>query len=57
MLRILVFILMVLAILPLSLLPISTSIPPSIQILFAMAEVALLLGLFIAYSCKKSLLC
>jgi pimeloyl-ACP methyl ester carboxylesterase len=41
-LRILVFILIVLAILPVALLPISTTVPPSILILFAMAEVALL---------------
>ena len=45
-LRILVFILMFLAILPVALLPISTTIPPSILILFAMAEVALLVAMF-----------
>ncbi|HEY9629528.1 MAG TPA: alpha/beta hydrolase [Coleofasciculaceae cyanobacterium] len=45
-LRILVFILMFLAILPVALLPISASVPPSIVILFAMAEVALLVAVF-----------
>ena len=45
-LRILVFILIVLAILPVALLPVSTTVPPSIQILFAMAEVALLVAVF-----------
>ncbi|MGB5959508.1 MAG: alpha/beta hydrolase [Coleofasciculaceae cyanobacterium] len=45
-LRILVFILIALAILPVALLPISTSVPQSILILFAMAEIALLVGVF-----------
>ena len=45
-LRILVFILIILAILPVALLPISTTVPASIQILFAMAEVALLIAVF-----------
>jgi pimeloyl-ACP methyl ester carboxylesterase len=45
-LRILMFILMFLVILPVALLPISTSVPPSIQILFAMIEVALLVAVF-----------
>jgi pimeloyl-ACP methyl ester carboxylesterase len=45
-LRILVFILMFLAILPVALLPISASISLSIVILFAMAEVALLVAVF-----------
>ncbi|PSB50492.1 alpha/beta hydrolase [filamentous cyanobacterium Phorm 6] len=45
-LRILVFILIILAILPVALLPISTSVPTSILILFAMAEVALLIAVF-----------
>lgn len=45
-LRILVFILIILAILPVALLPISTSVPTSIQILFAMAEVALFIAVF-----------
>ncbi|PSB39837.1 hypothetical protein C7B69_01215 [filamentous cyanobacterium Phorm 46] len=45
-LRILVFILIILAILPVVLLPISTSVPTSILILFAMAEVALLIAVF-----------
>ena len=45
-LRLLVFILMCLAILPVALLPISTSVPPSILILFAMAEIALLVTVF-----------
>jgi pimeloyl-ACP methyl ester carboxylesterase len=46
MLRILVFILMFLAILPVALLPVSTTVPPSMLILFAMAEVALLVAVF-----------
>jgi uncharacterized integral membrane protein len=41
-LRILMFILIALAILPVALLPISTSVPVSILILFAMVEVACL---------------
>jgi pimeloyl-ACP methyl ester carboxylesterase len=45
-LRILVFIAIALTILPVALLPISTSVPTSIQILFAMAEVALLIAVF-----------
>ncbi len=45
-LRILVFILMVLAILPVVLLPVSTIVLPSILILFAMAEVALWVAVF-----------
>jgi hypothetical protein len=45
-LRILVFILIALAIIPVALLPVSTTVPPSIQILFAMAEVALLMAVF-----------
>ena len=45
-LPILVFIAIALAILPVALLPISTSVPPSILILFAMAEVALLIAVF-----------
>lgn len=45
-LRILVFILIALAIIPVALLPVSTTVPPSIQILFAMAEVALLVAMF-----------
>ncbi len=45
-LRVLVFILMFLAILPVALLPISTTVPTSILILFAMAEVALLVAVF-----------
>jgi CubicO group peptidase (beta-lactamase class C family) len=45
-LRILVAILIALAILPVALLPISTSVPVSILILFAMAEVALLVAVF-----------
>ena len=45
-LRILVFILIILAIIPVVLLPISTSVPVSILILFAMAEVALLIAVF-----------
>ena len=45
-LRILIFILMFLSILPVVLLPISTSVPPSIQILFAMIEGALLVAVF-----------
>lgn len=45
-LRILVSILIALAILPVALLPISTTVPPSILILFAMAEVALLVAVF-----------
>lgn len=45
-LRILVFILIALAIIPVALLPVSTTVPPSIQILFAMAEVALLTEMF-----------
>ncbi|MEZ2228340.1 MAG: alpha/beta fold hydrolase [Microcoleus sp.] len=45
-LRIIVFIAIALTILPVALLPISTSVPPSIQILFAMAEVALLIAVF-----------
>lgn len=45
-LRILVFIAIALAILPVALLPISTSVPTSILILFAMAEVALLIAVF-----------
>ncbi|MFM9263593.1 alpha/beta fold hydrolase [Tychonema sp. BBK16] len=45
-LRVLVFILMFLTILPVALLPISTSVPVSILILFAMAEVALLIAVF-----------
>jgi pimeloyl-ACP methyl ester carboxylesterase len=45
-LRILVFIAIALAILPVALLPISTSVPTSILILFAMAEVALFLAMF-----------
>jgi pimeloyl-ACP methyl ester carboxylesterase len=45
-LRVLVFILMFLAILPVVLLPISIAIPPAILILFAMAEVALLVAMF-----------
>lgn len=44
--RILVFIAITLAILPVALLPISTSVPTSILILFAMAEVALLIAVF-----------
>jgi pimeloyl-ACP methyl ester carboxylesterase len=45
-LRIIVFILIVLAILPVALLPISTSVPVSILILFAMVEVALFVAVF-----------
>jgi pimeloyl-ACP methyl ester carboxylesterase len=45
-LRVLVFILMFLAILPVALLLISTTVPTSILILFAMAEVALLVTVF-----------
>ncbi|MEG3851067.1 alpha/beta hydrolase [Microcoleus sp. herbarium19] len=45
-LRFLAFILIILAILPVVLLPISTTVPASIQILFAMAEVALLIAVF-----------
>ncbi|WP_236507726.1 alpha/beta fold hydrolase [Tychonema sp. BBK16] len=45
-LRILVFISIALTILPVALLPISTTVPASIQILFAMAEVALLIAVF-----------
>jgi pimeloyl-ACP methyl ester carboxylesterase len=45
-LRVLVFILMFLAILPVVLLPTSIAIPPAILILFAMAEVALLVAVF-----------
>jgi hypothetical protein len=45
-LRILVSILIALAILPVALLPSSTTVPASIQILFAMAEVALLVAVF-----------
>ena len=45
-LQILVFILIVLAILPVALLPISTSVPVSILILFAMAEIALFVAVF-----------
>lgn len=45
-LRILIFILMFLTILPVALLPLSTSVPPSIQILFVMIEVALLVAVF-----------
>lgn len=45
-LRILVFIAIALTILPVALLPISTSVPTSILILFAMAEVALLIAVF-----------
>jgi hypothetical protein len=45
-LRILVFIAIALAILPVALLPISTSVPTSILILFAMAEVGLLIAVF-----------
>jgi len=45
-LRILIVILISLSILPVALLPLSTSVPPSIQILFAMIEVALLVAVF-----------
>ena len=45
-LRILVFIAIALAMIPVALLPISTTVSPSIQILFAMAEVALLIAVF-----------
>ncbi|CAN1211318.1 prolyl aminopeptidase [Tumidithrix helvetica PCC 7403] len=45
-LRVLVFILMFLAILPVALLTISIPVPPSILILFAMAEVALVVAVF-----------
>jgi pimeloyl-ACP methyl ester carboxylesterase len=45
-LRVLVFILMFLIIVPVALLPISTTVPPAILILFAMAEVALLVAVF-----------
>jgi len=45
-LKILVSVLIALAIIPVALLPISTTVPPSIQILFAMAEVALLMAVF-----------
>jgi len=45
-LRVLVFILMFLAILPVALLPVSTTVPASILILFAMAEVALSVAVF-----------
>jgi pimeloyl-ACP methyl ester carboxylesterase len=45
-LRLLVFILMFLAILPVALLPISANVPPAILILFAMAEIALLVTVF-----------
>jgi pimeloyl-ACP methyl ester carboxylesterase len=45
-LRVLAFILMFLAILPVALLPISTTVPPALLILFAMAEVALLVAVF-----------
>lgn len=45
-LRIIVFIAIALTILPVALLPISTTVPASIQILFAMAEVALLIAVF-----------
>ncbi|PZO56966.1 MAG: hypothetical protein DCF15_07790 [Phormidesmis priestleyi] len=45
-LQILVFILIALAMIPVALLPISTTVPPSIQILFAMAAVALLIAIF-----------
>ncbi|MEH2381494.1 MAG: hypothetical protein V7K27_21825 [Nostoc sp.] len=45
-LRILVGILIALAILPVALLPISTSVPVSLLILFAMAEVALFVAVF-----------
>jgi hypothetical protein len=45
-LRILIFILIALAILPVALLFISTSVPVSILILFAMTEVALLVAVF-----------
>jgi pimeloyl-ACP methyl ester carboxylesterase len=45
-LRTLVFLAIALTLLPVALLPISTSVPASIQILFAMAEVALLIAVF-----------
>ncbi|MEG4855444.1 alpha/beta fold hydrolase [Microcoleus sp. B5-D4] len=45
-LRILVFISIALTILPVALLPISTTVPVSILILFAMAEMALLIAMF-----------
>ncbi len=45
-LRILVSILIALAMIPVALLPISTTVPPSILILFAMAEVALWVAVF-----------
>jgi hypothetical protein len=45
-LRILVSILIALATIPVALLPISTTVPPSILILFAMAEVALIVSVF-----------
>ena len=45
-LQLLVFILIVLALLPVALLPISTTVPASILILFAMAEIALLVTVF-----------
>ena len=45
-LRILIVILISLSILPVALLPVSTSVPPSIQILFAMIEFALLVAVF-----------
>lgn len=45
-LRILVSILIALAVIPVALLPISTTIPPAILILFAMAEIALLVTVF-----------
>jgi pimeloyl-ACP methyl ester carboxylesterase len=45
-LRTLVFLTVALTILPVALLPISTSVPISIQILFAMAEAALLIAVF-----------
>jgi pimeloyl-ACP methyl ester carboxylesterase len=45
-LQIFILILMFLAILPVVLLPICTTVPPSIQILFAMAEVSLVAAMF-----------
>jgi len=45
-LQVLVFILMFLAILPVALLPISTTVPPAILIVFAMAEIALSVAVF-----------
>jgi hypothetical protein len=45
-LQIFILILMFLAILPVVLLPICTTVPPSIQILFAMAEVYLVAAMF-----------